>query len=397
MTRRTIVAVVAVAGLAAGATGCGGGNHLAISVTPSSATLDVPFAIHVDGPHARQQVTLSFSGRSPSGASWRGLQQARANASGVLSLAHDFVLARMHSSSKQPGAFPRRVRVAVSAGGARAAATVERHPVALASIESTFESPLGAGFFAEWERPRGVRHHTAILLFGGSEGGLSLPQLATTLVAHGYPVLHLAYFDEPGLPHLLERVPLEYFRRALRWLAAQPAVDPRRIVTFGISRGGELSLILASVFPKLVRAAVGYVPYFAALPSPSNRGLPAWTFHGKPVLGVIPVERSAGPVFVAGADDDGLWQSGLSVQLIEQRMHEHGRRDVTALDYPDAGHSLGLVLPVQTPIRSTDYGVVQSQYGVLRLGGSPKADEAAREDAWPKLLSFLAGVARGNR
>ena len=393
MARRTLVAAVVVGGLAVGATGCGGKHGVAISVTPASATVDVPFAIRVDGLRPRQRIVLAFSGRSPSGARWRGHQQARANRSGVVSLPDDFVLARMRGPGREVGAFPRRVRVAVDVrGGVQVAASAERDPVSFASLKSTFESPLKVGFFARWDRPRGVRHHTAILLFGGSEGGLSESDLVTTLVAHGYPVLHLAYFREPGLPQDLTRIPLEYFRHALRWLAAQPEVDPRRIVTFGISRGGELSLLLASTFPQLVRAAVGYVPFFEAVPSPSDPDEPAWTFHGDPVLGVIPVERIAGPVFVAGGDQDGLWQSGLSVELIAQRLHDHGRRDVTALEYPNAGHALGFVLPVQTPISARDYGIVDSQYGVLDLGGSPKADEAAREDAWPKLLAFLARV-----
>lgn len=361
-----------------------------MSATPASATFDVPFSIRVTGLQARQAATLAFSGRSPSGALWRGDQHVRANAHGVVSLSDDFVLARMQGPGRQLGQFPHRVRVTVEVTGVRAATTAERHPVRLASIESTFESPLKVGFFGQWDRPRGVRRRTAIMLFGGSEGGLSLPQLATTLVAHGYPVLRLAYFAEPGLPPLLERIPLEYFRRALHWLAAQPEVDPSHIVTFGISRGGELSLILASTFPKLVRAAVGYVPFFEAVPSPSNRSLPAWTFHGRPVLGVIPVERTAGPVFVAGGDEDGLWQSGLSVQLIAQRLRDHHRHGFVALNYPNAGHALGEVLPLQIPVSSKDYGIIRSQYGLLDLGGSPKADEAAREDAWPKLLAFLA-------
>lgn len=41
---------------------------------------------------------------------------------------------------------------------------------------------------------------------------------------------------------------------------------------------------------------------------------------------------------------------------------------------------------------SAGYGYVQSRYGLLNLGGSPQADEAALEDSWPKLLRFLQHV-----
>src|ERR671936_1469150 len=93
-----------------------------------------------------------------------------------------------------------------------------------------------------------------------------------TLAGHGYPVLQLAYFREPGLPQSLTRIPLEYFERALGWLSRQPEVDPRRIVTWGWSRGGEASLLVAATFPELVHAAVAYVPsayVFPALPDAS--------------------------------------------------------------------------------------------------------------------------------
>src|SRR5207302_7034461 len=102
---------------------------------------------------------------------------------------------------------------------------------------------------------------------------------------------------------------LEYFRRALEWLQRQPQVDSARIVTFGVSRGGELSLILASTFRDLVHGAVGYVPSSSANNGIPDMSKPAWTYRGRPVVGVIPVERIAGPVFVVGGGDDQLWPS----------------------------------------------------------------------------------------
>jgi dienelactone hydrolase len=199
----------------------------------------------------------------------------------------------------------------------------------------------------------------------------------------------------------LSRIPLEYFERALRWLGKQPAADPTRLVTFGISRGGEASLLIAGTFPQLVHAAVGYVPSAIVVPSPLSVAVPAWTFHGQPVrgdtsaavpTGWIRVERIDGPVFVVGGDDDALWPSGYSVRNIRRRMLAHGRHDVTALEYPNAGHELGAVVPRQIELSAAGYGVVDTRYGQLILGGSPRADEAALEDSWPKLLAFLARV-----
>ncbi len=205
--------------------------------------------------------------------------------------------------------------------------------------------------------------------------------------AHGYPVLSLAYFGEPGLPQNLERIPLEYFRRALAWMREQPEVDPKHVVTFGISRGGELSLLLAATFPELVHGAVGYVPSSTVYPGLPDSGQPAWTYRGKPVLGDIPLHRVSGPVFAVGAGDDLLWPSDLFVGNIQFALRGHDPRDVL-LTYPHAGHAVGRAVP--SPELTTN--VQSPRYGLLRLGGTPEADEAAREDSWPKLLRFLARI-----
>jgi hypothetical protein len=42
-----------------------------------------------------------------------------------------------------------------------------------------------------------------------------------TSPARGHPTLSLSYFRAPGLPRELVRIPLEFFRRALRWVIAR--------------------------------------------------------------------------------------------------------------------------------------------------------------------------------
>ncbi len=74
---------------------------------------------------------------------------------------------------------------------------------------------------------------TALLVFGGSEGGLhpTVVDKAALLAAHGYPTL--AYWKAPGLPQELQRIPLEYFKKALAVLRAQPSAGWWRRSTEG--------------------------------------------------------------------------------------------------------------------------------------------------------------------
>ncbi|MET3803673.1 hypothetical protein ABIB25_000657 [Nakamurella sp. UYEF19] len=56
------------------------------------------------------------------------------------------------------------------------------------------------------------------------------------------------------------------------------------------------------------------------------------------------------------------------------------------LDYPDAGHFAGFSLPY-LPSTSTSATIADGQ--LLQAGGTYQADQAARADAWPKILAFL--------
>jgi hypothetical protein len=102
------------------------------------------------------------------------------------------------------------------------------------------------------------RKRPAVITLGGSGGGLDW-ETAAAFSAHGYAALALPYFGFDPLPSSLNSIPLEYFERAIAWLCRQPEIDPGRLAIHGISRGGELALLLATKIP-LIRAVVGVVP-----------------------------------------------------------------------------------------------------------------------------------------
>jgi dienelactone hydrolase len=370
--------------------GCGGrAERLALAVTPPSGLVDTPFRLQAAGAEPGAPVTFTVRGRSHQGKSWSLTRTVTAGPGGEVDWRRAYLIARLRP--EQPPAdddyLPLAQDLAIAVRSGKASATTHvRRGGRPASVRVEDERPAGSGFYGKWYVPRSAHRHTALLLMGGSEGGLPAV-LPAVLAGHGYPVLALAYFGEPGLPPNLERIPLEYFHRALTWLRRQPSVDPERVVTFGVSRGGELSLLLAATYPHLVHGAVGYVPSSAANPGLPDVTGPAWTYRGKPVFGEIPLRRISGPVFAVGGGDDLLWPSDIYVGNIEFALRGHDRRDVM-LTYPHAGHAVGRAIP--SPELTTN--VRSSRYGLLRLGGTPQADEAGREDSWPKLLRFLGRI-----
>ena len=67
----------------------------------------------------------------------------------------------------------------------------------------------GTGFYGDFFVPPPVpagKRYPAVLIIGGSQGGLSSVILAAALASHGYPALAIAYFDAPGLPASLQLV-----------------------------------------------------------------------------------------------------------------------------------------------------------------------------------------------
>jgi hypothetical protein len=164
-----------------------------------------------------------------------------------------------------------------------ARATVRRRAVA-ADVRVRVDGLVGVFY-----EPPGSGRHPAVLVLGGSGGGIPpAAGPAGGLASRGYAVLALAYFGVGGLPPALSNIPLEYFGRALRWLAAQPSVEAGRIGVLGASRGAELALLLGSVYPD-IHAVIAYMPsniVRRGCCDPST--LVAWTAGGHAIAAMPP-------------------------------------------------------------------------------------------------------------
>jgi dienelactone hydrolase len=258
---------------------------------------------------------------------------------------------------------------------------------AAAGVTSRATTLARDGFVGTYSAPSSASSSPAVLLIGGSEGRHSYYRGAV-LASHGYPTLSLGYFREPGLPMILKNIPLEYFAKALRWLAAQPGVDPNRVITVGVSRGGEAALLLGSTYPELVHgvfSSTGSAEIGGAFPPPGD----AWTLDGKALpYGPIPVWQIDGPVVVTGGGRDPFGSTAAVKRLIGYA-HAHGRPDIIGRLYPRAGHGVGWSVPNLPVVQAT---IGRNLY--LPLGGSPLANAQAYAAAWSVLLRFIATLPR---
>lgn len=290
------------------------------------------------------------------------------------------------------------------------------------------------GLVATLFTPPGSGPHPLLMILNGSNGGINEPH-AALFASHGFAALALGYFNVPGRSPYISETHLEYFEIALAW--AHRAIAPARgfLGLVGRSRGGELALLLGSLFPEAVSAVVGYVPG-AFVHSAQNacdpalgRDGPAWVFRGRPLphlwqnnrtaswaawddgpeprrhthalltaLGDpeamerarIPVERIAGPVALVSGGDDGSWPSSLYSRLVMDRLARFGHpHPVMHLDYPEAGHAIHV-----PHIPTSQLVYTHPVSGRLSTsGGSAEANAAAARASWPKVLEFLTSAA----
>jgi acetyl esterase/lipase len=251
-----------------------------MSVSPQAALVDQPVTVSVRGLPAGARTTVTAKATDADGTTWSATAQFKASSAGEVSLSQPslggsytganpmglFTLMAPPQGSA-PAAFLHpeagydvTLQASVS-GRVAATATVRRQgPVAVGVVEKELR-PASGGIYANLYLPNDTAgRRPAVLVFGGSDGGLTTSFAAALLAAHGYPSLALAYFKAPGLPEDLDNIPLEYFTRALRVLRAQPGVDPRHVLVSGVSRGSEAALLLGAYFSQLVNGVIAGVP-----------------------------------------------------------------------------------------------------------------------------------------
>lgn len=429
----------------------GHATRAAIRVEPADAALDVARRIVLSGfPAGAVRVRAEL--RHPDGSVWQSQATFTAGADGTVDLDRQAPAAGDWDSADamalvwamkrtQAPVEPERtdevdtLAIAIDAESADGQASAHATMVQRYVVDGVTRQKIGeAGLVGTVFRPAGAGPHPVIIVLNGSGGGIAR-QRAALYAAHGYTAFALGYFKAPGLPAHISRTPLEYFERALQWTHA--SLDPAAgfVAVTGQSRGGELTLLLASRFPELVNAAIAYVPS-AVVHGTLRAGAPGeapdtptWTWQGQPLRNVwqdnpevdwsafdqtptdgepvrqaaafhtplrhpasvaasrIAVERIAGPVMLVSGTDDGFWPSTLFSEQIAAALKEHGHRwPVQHVCGQGAGHAIGLPNVPATLIAKPHpvAGVV------LTGGGTPRVNAQANRLSWDAVQRFLA-------
>lgn len=429
-----------------------------LTVDPPVAGIDMPRRIAAGGLQPGEPVTLQSRTVRGDGAIWQAAARFVADGDGTVDLGRDApvggsydrvsAMGLLWSQMPDAGADPRGIFAAAPAdalhttiqlqradGSVLAAALEQRLAADGVTRRDIREGGLVGTLFMPAPSGRG-NAPAAILVLNGSGGGINEPR-AALYASHGYAALALGYFKAPGLSDFISNTPLELFENALRWMHEN--LQPRHgfVAVSGQSRGGELALLLGSMFNRQISAVIAYVPgavvhsaQNACDPAlgPDSRDGAAWLYRGQALPHLwqdnrsaswdawdhgleprrhanalltalqdkaaverarIAVERINGPVLLLSASDDGSWPSSRYSRMVSERLAAFGHpHPVEHLDFEGAGHSI--VFPYLPTTQSVYRHPVSGRLSTT--GGSPAANAEADAASWAAVLRFLAAA-----
>jgi esterase/lipase len=218
-----------------------------------------------------------------------------------------------------------------------------------------------------------------VIVLTGSGGGKA-NDTAGLIAEMGYDVLSLAYFDRAGsehVPETLEMIPLEYFDAPKKWLMERSNTRDDGVVIYGLSKGAELALVLASHdsdYKGVIALAPSHVVWqgnpknFSDLmSSPSS-----WSWKGQPIpfvpyvsseekesmgytnrhaasltnkvaveKALISVENIDAPILLLSGGMDASWPAAkMGAEICSTVNSSHDGKSCTLLIYEEGDHLL---------------------------------------------------------
>jgi len=421
----------------------GGSIQPELKVFPQQVLIGDPISIAVRGLSAGQNVSLNVNGKDQFGNTWFSTASFRADGAGTVDPSRDAPIEGSYKGVDQSGLFwfltpqpvgemislfpiIRSFTITLSSNGQEIASqTINR----IGRIDLDREEITGEVTGVFFKPKEITKPMPALIVLGGSEGGYNEGWAMVIASKTRLPTLALAYFGAKGLPRTLQNIPLETIESAIAWLGKQSNVVPDRFGVIGASRGGELAILVASVFPQ-IKAVVGYTPSGVVWECIGEGDTPAWTYRGEPFpyllymtdaeserlfqeakekgtpyldapsflyslkmqqdripAATIKVENSKAAFLLIGNPGDGVWPSDVLSQISIERLKAHNHhRTFKLLSYHNGGHMLVPYPYYPTTLRQFYLPTVGVWEG---LGGTPEGAAAAAADSWPKVIEFL--------
>ena len=211
--------------------------------------------------------------------------------------------------------------------------------------------------------PGNGRKDKVMIVMSGSNGGMKLTkQEAEFYHRNCIPSLALALFKTKQTPKELSRVPVEFVEKAIAWLIKQ---GYKQIGIDGTSKGSEMALIAASLFPELSCVIVRVPSHFVSeglSGSGKNKapsGTSCWSYRGRELPyapyrsrmfnilqmfmrekemhiitfnrdkditpeTLIPIENIKAPILMLSSKHDEVWPSYESAVYMEKKLTEIG-------------------------------------------------------------------------
>lgn len=219
-----------------------------------------------------------------------------------------------------------------------------------------------------------------VIVVSGSNGGMKITKdCAEFYYRNGVSALAVALFKTKGTQKDLDRVPIEYIESAIRWLKE---LGYRRIGIDGTSKGSEIALFSATIFPELTCVIARVPSHFISeglLIKGKNKmpsGTSCWSYRGVEIPyapynarkfnlpkilikekelhlitinrektvkeeHLIPVEKINGPVLLISAVNDKVWPSYESGMYLEKRLQEKEfAKPFKHIAYPTMSHAM---------------------------------------------------------
>lgn len=296
-----------------------------------------------------------------------------------------------------------------------------------ALAQEVTERPIAGFPHAKVYELAGDEARPVVVILHGADGDDEAQRRFGPILARmGYAAVGLPYYSPnwgdygpppqfPDLPGSFLDIRVDQLADLREALRAMPGVDVERFGLFGASKGAEFALIAASRYP-WIDSVVAYAPTDVvwegwglevveaegtrssfsfggqALPFMPYKGFVEGLLAGpaadlraihengraehpeKEAEARIPVEAYADALMLVAGEKDAQWNSAQATRSIVASREAAGL-PTEALIYPEAGHDLvGDGGPRDTP----------------RSGGTSEANAAARQDAWPKVVAFMA-------